>query len=440
MSLIKYKNKVNLSKIQISQKFTQDTIWIFSAYVIVGISGILINAFVGNFYGAEGLGVFNQVFAIYSILGIVGSFGVNHSTVKHIAQYEKELLLQKKILTNAQTIVLITSIVMSLVLFLTSVFLQSFFSSIDVAKSAMLISFAIPFFILNKNYLSNLNGRRKIKEVAIYRIIRWFLIGFILILCCVYDLDIIRLPLTFVIAEIILFLILRLNSSNSIALKRIDKSWLLEHFRFGFKSSFSDAVSTFNDQFSVLILGYFVSSYEVGLFSFALMGARTVLMINLALQQNFNPIISKLWFKKELDLLKSHIRKLQTFARITVIPLVLFSSIGFFSFVKLFMPSQYIHSLKYFYILMIGIGFFYIVSWAGNILTMGGFLNQNIKRLIWIILFTTFVNILGLYFLGTLGVAIATSLSFIFSALILSALTKISMGIRIYNYNNKTCR
>ena len=49
------------------KKFSSDLIWNYLSLAVLAASGIIINVFIANYYGAKYLGVFNQVFAIYAL-------------------------------------------------------------------------------------------------------------------------------------------------------------------------------------------------------------------------------------------------------------------------------------------------------------------------------------------------------------------------------------
>ena len=56
-------------------KFAVDSIYLFFMQFILAVSAILNNIIIGNAYGSEGLGVFNQVVAFYFIASTFAALG-----------------------------------------------------------------------------------------------------------------------------------------------------------------------------------------------------------------------------------------------------------------------------------------------------------------------------------------------------------------------------
>ena len=73
------------------KKFSSDLIWNYLSLAVLAASGIIINVFIANYYGAKYLGVFNQIFAIYALLSQISIGGLHYSTLKHISYNQNNL-------------------------------------------------------------------------------------------------------------------------------------------------------------------------------------------------------------------------------------------------------------------------------------------------------------------------------------------------------------
>ena len=60
--------------------------WSLAGFVVVGISGLLLNLIVNNQYGSTILGQFNVLLAVFIIGGQVGSMGIQTSVLFHTPQ------------------------------------------------------------------------------------------------------------------------------------------------------------------------------------------------------------------------------------------------------------------------------------------------------------------------------------------------------------------
>ena len=74
------------------RKFFQDAIWNYSAFGIMALTGVILNFFIAWKMGLEALGIFNQIYAIYVVLGQLAAFGIHDSVQKHIAEYADDKL------------------------------------------------------------------------------------------------------------------------------------------------------------------------------------------------------------------------------------------------------------------------------------------------------------------------------------------------------------
>src|SRR5690349_7530199 len=60
-------------------QFRVEVIWNLASFVILGLSGVLINILIGYAYDASALGVFNQVFAVYIFFSQLAVGGIHLS-------------------------------------------------------------------------------------------------------------------------------------------------------------------------------------------------------------------------------------------------------------------------------------------------------------------------------------------------------------------------
>ena len=77
----------------IDKKFFGDTAWNYLAFSVMALTGILLNFLIAWKSGIESLGVFNQIYAAYVILGQLAVFGINDSVQKTTAEHTNDVNL-----------------------------------------------------------------------------------------------------------------------------------------------------------------------------------------------------------------------------------------------------------------------------------------------------------------------------------------------------------
>ena len=157
----------------LNYKFVSDSIYSFISFVILALSGIIINVIIGNKYGPEGLGVFSQAISLYMIFSLLANFGLNISTLKYVAEHKLENDKIKLIFSSAIILSLLISSLVLIVLYLLTILDFSIFFNYDVTKATLIICLSLPIFSVNKIFMALANGLRQIKTVSILQSIRW---------------------------------------------------------------------------------------------------------------------------------------------------------------------------------------------------------------------------------------------------------------------------
>jgi O-antigen/teichoic acid export membrane protein len=212
----------------------------------------------------------------------------------------------------------------------------------------------------------------------------------------------------------------------------VNKSWVKKHLNFGSKSVFINSISELNDKTDILIIGLFMSNYYVGVYSFASSIAKGFLMFSSVIQLNFNPIISNLWENHKINKLNHYIKKIKKITLILMIPVITGAAIVYPIFVNFFMKNKsFLESFSVFYILLIGITFLSIFYWAVGLLTMAGYPEEQLKITITVFLFNILANALLIPIFGVNGAAIANTLFYLLTILLIVIRTKKRLNIRL---------
>ncbi len=410
-----------------SKKLVQDVSWNLLSIVILGISGLLLNLIIGSCYGAEILGVFNQVFAIYIFASQLGSFGIYFSVLKHVAESSEDHNRCANIIIWGLLITFIFSALVTLSLFYTSNEIGKLLKSESVSKSIIYILPALCCTGLNKSLMAAINGYRHMKIFAVAQSIRYVSIIVFLILCVGYKIKGIALPSVISAVEILLFFFLILYGIkfDFFNIKSTELYWIIKHIKFGSKSFLSGTIAELNTRIDVLMLGYFLSDKKVGIYSMAALIVEGFTMLSYALRDNLNPILAKLISKnqkKELqDLIRSSAKVWYIFISFIGIVSILLYPWFIQTFIK---KPEFIYSWVPFGILMAG----YILS-AGYIpinmiLVQAGYPGLHTLLKIAIVLSNIILNAILIPIAGINGAAVATATTFVLSAIYIKVMVR----------------
>ena len=414
---------------------TIDLILNYLSIIILGFSGIGINLFISVKYNSEVLGSFNQVLASYIVFSMLGSGGINFSTLKFVAENNSKPATINEIVLGALIPTFILSFCCSVLFKLSIPFLSSFLKSDLVSIGMNCIIPGLFFFCINKVLLSGfINGQQRMRYLALYQSLRYiFLLSFLIFLIS-KNINGAQLPIIFSLTESLLFIILLidLNFNSSLHKSKKHLEWIKIHLKYGFKCIVSGIFIELNTKVDVLMIGFFLSDDLVGIYSFAALFSEGFYQIIIILQNFYNPLFARLISYKKLIMLK----KITNEGQKKMIPIIIFLGTIIICFFR-WLINQSIFYDKYnesyipFVILIFGI----LIS-SGyipflNVLSMS---NKPFWNSILIFL-TVIANIMFNYFLiplfGIKGAAIGTSLSLIFSVYFLKILCKRLIGLNL---------
>jgi O-antigen/teichoic acid export membrane protein len=399
-------------------KFATDSIWMLISYSVVAASGILVNFILGHFYGPDAVGVFNQSYSLFQIFAVVGAMGINFSTVKHVAEYKDDISKVTKIFSTSQVLTFLISFLVSLVIIIVISVFPGLMSSDNVRRATLLITISLPFFVSNKNQWSYYIGFRRMREYSMFRLFRWVVILFIIIIWSLLKLSMVYAVAAFLISDVLLSVMLHILNAKAFSFSDINKGWALKHLNFGYKSILTEVLSSVYARIPIILIGYFLGDKEAGMYSIAATMASGILIIASILQDNFNPVVANLHSAGDVNQLENYVRKLRRFSLLSLLPLVI-GSVILYKIYIFFLGSEYKGTSTIFYILITGVGLSYLVSWAGGVLTMTGNQMLNLLRLLITLVITVGGCLIFVPALGATGAAIAFSFSAVVNIVVL---------------------
>lgn len=403
-------------------KFTRDVSWNMVGLVVIGIGGIFINVLIGRFYGAGTLGIFSQVMTIYVLFSQLATGGIHFSVQKHVPEYSNNLYECVRIISSAFILTSVVSSVVCLLLYASTDWIGAALDSPDVSFGLVLVIPGLFFYALNKILLLSLNGLRHMRLYAVAQTLRVlvYLAGVAAI--TILDVPSKFIPVVFTLAEILLVLILvpyfywilpfrtELNPNN----------WYMRHVKFARKAFVSGFLADVNPRIDILVLGFFTTDAVVGIYSFASMIAEGVAQIPIVIQNNLNPILTRISIKRNYNELH---RLIVNSKRLLVPTMAVISLLVMIAYP---LAVEYVAAQDVFYQSWPILG----ILLAGIVITSGYapfsmYLNQAGHPayyslfLLSVVVINVVINILLVPIIGMYGAAIGTCIAFIGSIYLL---------------------
>lgn len=414
--------------------FQRGVSWNALTFGIMGVSGIVLNLLIITKYGAEILGAFNQVYAVYIFASQLAVFGIYASVLKHISQYSEDRAVCNEIITSALIVGIIIGGLVSFLYYLSIPLAERLLSSALVAKGLFFSVIGLWCFALNKILLAFLNGMRQMKAFALFTGFRYVMMPLFLLVFIILKLPGFICPLVFTLTEFVLLIGLTIFSFRFFSIASINqcKKWLKIHLPFGAKSLIGGSIIELNSRIDVFMLGIFSSDKLVGIYSLAAIFADGFSQIPVIFQVNYNPLLTKLVVSKHLEelrsVIKSFLKKWIPFALMIAAITVLIYPI----MVKIISSDPEISkSWLVFAILMAGIMIRsgYAVFW--ELPSQSGFPGHQTAMILLVTMTNIFLNYLLIPPWGMSGAAIATSISLVLGIFYQKLIVKKILGINI---------
>ena len=390
-------------------------------------------------YGAEFLGIFNITFALYIVLSQFAVFGLHLS----ILRFASELFSvnQKQFAEAVFTGFLLVSAISFAITFAAwaaTPFVAFIFKDDDIISAYQLLLPGLFAFSLNKFLLAVINGARHMTAFAIFQSSRYVLILGVLLILIITKQGGEFLTLVISISELVLlpiltiyvFFVSRILKHQHL---RFKKFWLTAHCIFGVRVFLSSAISELNTRVDVLMIGAFLGDVKAGIYSIAILLAEGLAQFSVVVRNNVNPLLTRSVLNNMLSELREFSRKISLyfFSFMIVVGLLLLLLFPYLvSFVAL--ENDFASAYPSLIILIIGLVIaspylpFNMIFSQANRPTL-----QTVFTLL-TVLVNIFLNSIAIPLAGIEGAAVATSISYICSVLLLIYMCRKSLDVKIW--------
>jgi O-antigen/teichoic acid export membrane protein len=233
------------------------------SFVIMAICGLLLNIILVRSYGKETFGLFNQILAIFLVASQFSSFGIHQSVLSHIAvSEEKDDIFSSAFFLTGVIAFFIMILTYWIVLHIT--FFQVDYMFLSICASIFLFS-------LNKVMISALNGLGYLHRFATANAFRGLAMIGGLFLHLWLRLSKTSIGLVICFSEGMLFLLLFFHFIPYFRnpFSQTSRRWMNEHVLFGRYALFGGLIVDLNSKIDIILLSFFVTQTEIGIYSFA---------------------------------------------------------------------------------------------------------------------------------------------------------------------------
>jgi len=409
-----------------AKRAVKGTSIVFFISIAAAFLGYIIRMVLSRNLTPSEYGLFFAIFTLINFIAVFKYLGLGSALVKFIPafQVQKKHDSIKSAIFSAFSISFFVSLIIAIILFFSSGFLaEHYFKSPSASWILQFFALIFVLFTFKDIIRYSFQGLQKMFPFALMYLTENLLILLSLILFFHLNLKLFGAILAYIVSFILIAIIYLPWLSKVTGFfkektkfsKKISKRMLI----FGIPATISGVGSMIILYVDTLILTYFRSLSEVGIYNVVVPTAMILNFIAVSISQVFFPMVSELWAKKLKNHLSVGINTIYKYSFALIVPLVLI----IFSFSKLFLRllfgEQYVVGATSLQILVISMVFLMIFTITANV--FGGLGKPKISMKI--NLFGASVNlILNIIFIPIYGIvsAAVTSLISYFLIMMLS--------------------
>lgn len=425
-----------LAAFSLKARFNVEVLWNVAGLAVLAAAGVVINFAIAATRGAEALGVFNQVYAIYILLSQIAVGGLHFSVLKCVSHNQDD---RGKCADQSVSALLLAGGLAAVVCGGVWLLRDAAGRLLESPGVTVGLALAIPglfFFSLNKVLLNVLNGLRFMRAYAVFQALRFiFLPAAVLgILATERPSDTLAFSLT--AAEVLLFLLLAAYLHLRVVplwITRRASKWFREHGSYGLRGFFSGFLSEMNTRVDVLMLGWLCSDGVVGLYSFAAIFAEGFAQLPVVVRRNVDPILGRCFAEDDRSRIETIAPKVRN-ATYLIMSLVSVAAVAVYPLLPRLMSdqAQFGASWGVFAILMAGIALNSGCRPFLGILLQGGRPGMNTILIAGVVGGNALMNLALIPPLGMYGAAAATAAAYVLEMALLLFLSRRLFGVSLW--------
>jgi O-antigen/teichoic acid export membrane protein len=391
--------------------------------------------FIARYFGPGDYGLFSLGIAVVGFVGVFGSLGFGAGVTRYISYYKSKNIEAKikGVVVFSLSAVGSVSIVLGGILFLLSQKIAVIiFHNHELAILLKILAISIPFATLSSILNASFEGFQEIKyRVYTERVILNLLKLFLIVLFGVFGFGVVGIVLGYTLATVLTFFIaFYFLETRVFSLRKTVKSLhiRMELLAFSLPLMLAGFLSTIMARIDTVMLGFFKSAVEVGIYNAAIPTAQILYIATSSLSVLFLPVITELYAngqKKPLELVYKTVTKWTFYINL---PIVFIMVVFPFHLLNLMFGRDYMEGSLTLSILALGF-FLGTISFAPQyLLTMA----KRTRSIFIISIGATLINVTLNFTLipiyGIVGAAMATTGTYLVNSILLISYSWRIMG------------
>lgn len=273
----------------------RDVLWNLLPVALLAVVGLGLNFVIASVWGSTELGVFNLVTMAVFCLAILGAGGLQFAVLRAVAAASEDrdhvaAVVVGALLPNLGLAAAATGLCLAI-----RHPIGALLESPAVAEGMLWAAPGVFCFSINKVLFGVVNGLRRMRAYALYTSLRYLLIAASLGLCAALALDGPHLALVWTITEGVLLLVLTIEVAATVALRR-GRGWMAHaraHLDYGVRGVVATLGLEINSKLDVWMLGVALPEDQVGVYALASTLYEGILQVAVVLQNNVNPLLAR---------------------------------------------------------------------------------------------------------------------------------------------------
>ena len=416
-----------------AKKFAFDAGWVFAGSMVVLLLHFLQKPMMARYLGPDGLGLFSMVIMISGIIVLIFGLGINSAVIKYVAEYKSDKRKLNAVFSSAFITVAIFGVVTSVVLFVFSDKLADIFDMPSLSYLLKVYAFVLPFSLMYGVILGFLNGLREMKYYSLFNTLNNIMIFLFIFTFLFLGFGVVGAVIGDMLALIVVMVV------AGIVMKKFVHFTICDYKRntkplisFGSRIMLGNTINEVNNQMDIIMIGYFLTVGDVGLYAVAISLARFFWRVPQSIQTITYPATTEYWAKGNYEALNKMVDKSMKYSACILLPIGL--AVGFFAndIITLIFGGNFIYAVLPLQILLIGTVIRGIIAQPiGGSLPGIGRPDLSFKISAFVAMINIPLNVLFIPLFGISGAALATTISLIVGSIILLLLTTKLLSIKI---------
>jgi len=414
------------------KKFAFDVGWVFISSVVVLILHFFQSPIVARYLGPDGLGLLSMTLIIMDIIGLVAGFGIGDALVKYVAEYKKQKDRLYSLVSDAFITMLIIGVITGTTLFVCADIIANMFNMPRLSLLLKISALMFPFSFAGGTLIVFLNGIREMRYYAFLRIFQASLVLAFIIAFLMVGLGVEGAVLGTILAIIIT------TNVAMVIIRRFVQFKISEYKKnikmlasFGSRIVGANMISQIYYNIDTLMIGYFLTSIEVGYYSVAISLSRFFWLVPRAMGTVAYPAISEYWAKNDIQAISKLVDKSTKYSACMLIFAGMFVVFFAGDIIAFVFTPEFLPAVLPLAILIIGTVTSGVLRPIGAIFTSVGKVNLTLKISAIGAVGDVLLNIALIPTYGIIGAATATTASYALNVFITIFFLRRALAIKL---------